>query len=104
MALTARGPQARTKRKTQPKAATSGKWRVGRSEAEDIRRRRDRLKGHPQELQHSAAVRREAGSSAPGEAFNISCAKDRDRRPRPGIPVSGSAGLGDTRESGWSRA
>ena len=31
-------------------------------------------------------------------------ARDRHRGPRLGIPASGSAGLGDTRESGWNRA
>jgi hypothetical protein len=29
------------------------------------------LKGRPQESQHSAAVRRETGSSAPGEGFSM---------------------------------
>jgi hypothetical protein len=41
---------------TQPQAAPSQKWRMGRSEAQVIRRRRDRLKGQPQECQHSAAA------------------------------------------------
>src|SRR5258708_4647893 len=39
--------------------------------------------------------RRDPFPSAPGEAFLIPCAKDRYRRPRPGIPLSGSAGLGE---------
>jgi len=46
------------------------------------------------------------GIDCPGEGCRISCAKDRHPHgPRPGIPtLSGSVGLGDTRESGWSRA
>jgi hypothetical protein len=36
--------------------------------------------------------RRDPFPSAPGEAFLIPCAKDRYRRPRPGIPLSGSCG------------
>jgi hypothetical protein len=47
------------------------KWRIRRSEAETTRRRRDRLKGQPQERQHSAAVRRDAGPTAPGEGYRI---------------------------------
>jgi hypothetical protein len=34
-------------------------------------RPRDRLKGHPQERQHSAATWRDAGPSAPGKGFRI---------------------------------
>lgn len=40
----------------QPQAAPPQKWRMGRSQAQVIRRRRDRLKGQPQECQHSAAA------------------------------------------------
>jgi hypothetical protein len=32
-------------------------------------------------------VRRDAGPTAPGEGFNVSCARDRHRRLRPGIPL-----------------
>jgi hypothetical protein len=55
---------------------------MGRSAAQDIRRRLDRLKGQPQERQHSAAVRRDAGPIAPGEAFRISCARDESSKGR----------------------
>jgi hypothetical protein len=37
-------------------ARTKEKWRISRSVATATRRRRDRLKGQPQERQHSAAV------------------------------------------------
>jgi hypothetical protein len=50
-------------------ARTKEKWRISRSAATATRRRRDRLKGQPQERQHSAAVRRDAGPTAPGEVF-----------------------------------
>jgi hypothetical protein len=39
--------------------------------------------------------RRAPFPSAPGKAFLIPCAKDRYRRPRPAIPLSESAGLGE---------
>jgi len=45
-------------------ARTKEKWRISRSVATATRRRRDRLKGQPQERQHSAAVRRDAGPTA----------------------------------------
>ena len=70
----------------------------GEREAETTRHPRDRLKGQPQERQHSAAVRRDAGPTAPGEGDRPSCARDRYRRPRPGIPLAGSAGLGERSE------
>jgi len=57
-------------------ARTKEKWRISRSAATAARRRRDRLKGQPQERQHSAAVRRDAGPTAPGEVFIRSCARD----------------------------
>jgi hypothetical protein len=57
-------------------ARTKEKWRISRSAATATRRRRDRLKGQPQERQHSAAVRRDAGPTAPGEAFIIPSARD----------------------------
>src|ERR1700730_13889214 len=57
-------------------ARTQEKWRISRSAATATRRRRDRLKGQPQERQHSAAVRRDAGPTAPGEVFISSCARD----------------------------
>src|SRR5258705_10231821 len=57
-------------------ARTKEKWRISRSAATATRRRRDRLKGQPQERQHSAAVRRDAGPTAPGEVFISSCARD----------------------------
>jgi len=88
-ALTARGSQTPTKeiesadplRRAQrgERLSPDEKWRIRRSEAETTRRRRDRLKGQPHERQHSAAVRRDAGPTAPGEAFDITCARDRHR-------------------------
>jgi len=56
-------------------ARTKVKWRISRSAATATRRRRDRLKGQPQERQHSAAVRRDAGPTAPGEVFISSRAR-----------------------------
>ena len=50
---------------------------MGESAAETVRQLRDRLKGQPQERQHSAAVRRDAGPTASGEGCKISCARDR---------------------------
>ena len=50
-----------------PQAPASQETAYGRSEAETIRQPRDRLKGQPQERQHSAAARRDAGPTAPGE-------------------------------------
>ena len=86
LALTAWGSQTPTSNKrSQPKAVTTQccrrqprKGRISRSEAQTIRRRRDRLKGQPQQRQHSAAIRRDAGPTAPGEAF--------DTRARDGSP------------------
>jgi len=40
---------------------------MGAASAETIRQPRDRSKGQPQERQHSAAIRRDAGPTAPGE-------------------------------------
>jgi hypothetical protein len=57
-------------------ARTKEKWRISRRAATATRRRRDRLRGQPQERQHSAAVRRDAGPTAPGEVFISSCARD----------------------------
>ena len=57
-------------------ARTKEKWRISRSAATATRRHRDRLKGQPQERQHSAAVRRDAGPTAPGELFISSCVRD----------------------------
>ena len=42
-----------------------------------------------------AAVRRDAGPTAPGEGHRSSCTRDRHRKPRPGIPLAGSEGLGE---------
>jgi hypothetical protein len=44
---------------------------MGGSAAETIRQPRDRLRGQPQERQHSAAARRDAGPTAPGEGCLI---------------------------------
>jgi hypothetical protein len=63
---------------------------------ETIRQPRDRLKGQPQERQHSAAERRDAGPTAPGEGYVIMCAMgSKPEGPRPGNPGCGSAGLGE---------
>jgi hypothetical protein len=58
LALTARGPQAPTsKQQSQLKAVIDEiNGRISRSAAQAIRQPRDRLKGQPQERQHSAAV------------------------------------------------
>jgi hypothetical protein len=58
-----RPPLRQTKRKNKKR-----KWCIRRSVATTTRQRRDRLKGHPQERQHSAAEWRDAGPSAPGES------------------------------------
>ena len=61
-------------------------------------RRRDRLRGHPQERQHSAAVRRKAGPSAPGEEHNNIFLREAivTRRAETRHPaMAGSAGLGE---------
>jgi hypothetical protein len=50
---------------------------MSRSKAQAIRQPLDRLKGQPQEREHSDGVSRHAGPTAPGEGFNMSCAKDR---------------------------
>ena len=52
---------------------------MGGSAAETIRQPRDRLKGQPQERQHTAASWRDAGPTGPGEGCRICCAKDRHR-------------------------
>ncbi len=72
LALTARGSQTPSSKKNAALGRHHRKVAYGRSEAETIRRRRDRLEWQPQERQHSAAVRRDAGPTGPGEAFNIS--------------------------------
>lgn len=43
-------------------------------------KRRNRLKGHTQERQHSAATWRDAGPSALGEKHNMTCARTEARR------------------------
>jgi hypothetical protein len=66
-----RPPLRQTKRKNKKR-----KWCIRRSVATTTRQRRDRLKGHPQERQHSAAEWRDAGPSAPGEEHRMTCVRD----------------------------
>jgi hypothetical protein len=52
------------------------KRRIRRSEATTTRQRRDRLKGHPQERQHSAAEWRDAGLRARDEKHIMVCVRN----------------------------
>jgi hypothetical protein len=77
---------------------------MGGSRAETIRQPRDRLKGHPQERQHSAchffASDRESGTECPRRGVHYNVREgSKSEGPRPGIPFAGSKGLG-TREPG----
>ena len=69
---------------------------MGKSASAAHRGPRDRFKGQPQERQHSAAVRRDAGPTAPGERYLFArgiVTEGRDPASR-----SGSAGLGERSE------
>ena len=57
-------------------------WRMSRSAAETIRQPRDRLKGQPQERQHSAAVGGTRDRPPPARGTIISCARDRSPKGR----------------------
>ena len=72
---------------------------MSRSAAQAIRQPRDRLKGHPQERQHSALSlvsesTGDAGPSAPGrgDQYPLARGDGRPEGPRPGIPVRDARG------------
>jgi len=92
LALTAWGPQAPLKISRRLTLAEGGKrsapaggsakrplpWDVGGGTRDRVRRG-DRLRGHPQERQHSADEGGKAGPSAPGEEHKSVRARDRCR-------------------------
>jgi hypothetical protein len=97
LALTAWGPQA-------PLPNHTKDGRISRSAAQAIRQPRDRLRGQPQERQHSAAEGGTRDRLPPARGSLLVARGIVTRRAGPRIPPSGSAGLGDTRECGWNRA
>ena len=71
---------------------------MGGSVAETIRQPRDRLKGQPQERQHSAAAGGTQDRLPPARGSLFLREGSSPEGPRPGIPASGSAGLGERSE------
>jgi hypothetical protein len=67
---------------------------MGGSAAETIRQPRDRLRGQPQEREHSDAAGGTRDRLPPARG-SISARGIVTEWPRPGIPTSGSAGLGE---------
>ena len=68
-------------------------WRMGGSAAETIRQPRDRLKGQPQERQHSAAAQAGRGTDCPRRGVQYFLREGSSPEgPRPGIPLFGICG------------